>query len=77
MAYHTLALPADSMSRSFHPCMIVPPIHVSQFPTLHFCAAEFFLAISCLAVSESPIEYDTGKRVQKTITLRHFLSNVH
>jgi len=34
------AFPADSMSRNFHPCI--------------FCAADSFLAVSCLAVSASP-----------------------
>ena len=35
--------------------------HVSQFPTLHFCAANSFLAVSCLAVSAYPTNYSYTK----------------
>ena len=44
------------MSRIFHPCNLVPKIHVSHFPPLHSGAAFSCPAISCLAFSASPPE---------------------
>ena len=42
------------MSRIFHPCNLVPKIHVSHFPPLHSGAAFSCPTISCLAFSASP-----------------------
>jgi len=38
------------MSRNFHPCKLVPQIHVSHFQVLHFDRPVF----SCLAFSVAP-----------------------
>jgi len=43
------------MSRNFHPCKLVPQIHVSHFPPLQHGAAFSCPAISCLAFSASPV----------------------
>ena len=42
------------MSRSFHPCKLVPQIHVWDFPPLQHGAAFSCPASSCLAFSASP-----------------------
>ena len=42
------------MSRIFHSCNLVPKIHVSHFPPLHYGAAFSCPTISCLAFSASP-----------------------
>jgi len=42
------------MSRIFHPCKLVPQIHVSHFPPLWHGTAFSCPAISCLAFSASP-----------------------
>ena len=46
------------MTSNFHPCKLVPQIHVSHFPPLQHGAAFSCPAISCLAFSASPIGAD-------------------
>ena len=43
-------------SRIFHPCNLVPLIHVSHFSPLQHGAAFSCPAISCIAFSASPVE---------------------
>jgi len=62
------------MSRIFHPCNLVPKIHVSQFPPLHSGAAFSCPAISCLAFSASPpnllaiIAAQKAQSIQRSVT---------
>jgi len=44
------------MSRNFHPCKLVPQIHVMHFPPLQHGAAFSCPASSCLAFSASSID---------------------
>jgi len=57
--YATLGVPyyrvsRKFMSRIFHPCDMVPQIHVSHFPPLRHGAAFSCPASSCLAIPASP-----------------------
>jgi len=60
--YTTLSVPYYRVSRifmscNFHPCKLVPQIHVSHFPPLQHGAAFSCPANSCLAFSASPTQH--------------------
>ena len=64
---HSFSIPATwcciFMSRNFHPCKLVPQIHVSHFPPLQHGAAFSCPASSCLAFSASPLPVCVGVAV--------------
>ena len=51
------------MSRNFHPCNLVPQMHVSHFPPLQNGAAFSCPASSCLAFSASPVKISDFRQI--------------